>query len=295
MNYEKTKAWRSEPVRHAYTEKDTMLYALGLGVGSDPVDTRHLRYVYEKDLKALPTMAAVLASPGAWMRESELSIDFLRLVHGEQSLVLHAPMPVRATVLGQSRVTRIVDKGEGKGAILHVEKVLTDEADGRLLATVEQVLFLRGDGGFSKGAGADEPAERAPALPERAPDVILELPIRPEAALIYRLSGDTNPLHADPEVAQRAGFARPILHGLCTWGRVAHAVIEEACDDDPARLSTFRARLSAPVYPGETLVVSLWRENDGRVAFQARVQERDVIVLDQGWATVADTQPDARA
>ncbi|GAA5232326.1 3-alpha,7-alpha,12-alpha-trihydroxy-5-beta-cholest-24-enoyl-CoA hydratase [Verticiella sediminum] len=292
IDYEKTKAWRSGPVRHAYTEKDTMLYALGLGVGSDPMDARQLGYVYEKGLKALPTMAAVLASPGAWMRErSELGIDFLRLVHGEQSLVTHAPLPARAVVLGQSRVTRIVDKGEGKGAILHVEKTLTDEAHGRLLATVEQVLFLRGDGGFSKGAGADEPAARAPALPERAPDSVSELPIRPEAALIYRLSGDTNPLHADPAVAQRAGFARPILHGLCTWGRAAHAVIERACGDDPARLSAFRARLSAPVYPGETLLLSLWHEDDGRIAFQARVRERDVIVLDQGWAHVAGIAP----
>src|SRR5690606_32076326 len=129
-------------------------------------------------------------------------------------------------------------KGEGKGAIMHVEKALTDEG-GNLLATVEQVLFLRGDGGFSNGNGGDDPAPRSPAMPESEPTRVIELPLRPEAALIYRLSGDTNPLHADPELAQKAGFPRPILHGLCTWGRAAHAIIQHACGNDPAKLRGF--------------------------------------------------------
>src|SRR5690606_20446356 len=163
IDYDKTKAWRSGPVRQAYSKKDTMLYALGLGVGSDPVDPSQLQYVYEKNLHALPSMAAVLASPGAWMREqTELGIDFLRLVHGEQSVVMHAPLLPEGAVTGNSRVTRIIDKGEGKGAIMHVEKALADEG-GNLLATVEQVLFLRGDGGFSNGNGGDNPAPRSPA------------------------------------------------------------------------------------------------------------------------------------
>ena len=285
IDYEKTKAWRSDAVRHSYTPKDCILYALGLGLGRDPLDAAQLRYTYEKDLVALPTMAAVLASPGFWVRErKELGIDFLRLVHGEQAVTVHEPLPVSATVVGRSRVTRIVDKGEGKGAVLHVEKLLSDDASGRLLATTEQVLFLRGDGGFSAQGGGDEPAPPPPATPETPPELTLELPTRPEAALIYRLSGDLNPLHVDPAVAAKAGFAKPILHGLATWGMACHGIVRGCCDDDPARLRSFRARLTSPVYPGETLQLQAWKISEREVAFRCRVPERDVVVLANGRA-----------
>lgn len=288
IDYDKTKAWHSGPVRHTFTTRDTILYALGLGLGSDPMDAQQLRYVYEKDLVVLPTMAAVLASPGSWMRErTELGIDFLKLVHGEQGLTIHQPLPVAGNVIGESRVTRLVDKGEGKGAVMHVEKTLTDADSGALLATAEQVLFLRGDGGFSGGSGGDAPAPALPAVPETAPDAVLELPTRAEAALIYRLSGDTNPLHADPAVATKAGFPKPILHGLATWGNAGRAVVQLFAGDQPARLRGIRARLTSPVYPGETLVFEGWRVTDGEVAFRVRVKERDVVVLNNGRAQVA--------
>lgn len=285
IDYEKTRAWRSGPVRHAYTARDSILYALGVGFGADPLDANELRYVYEKDLAAVPTMAAVLASPGFWMRErAELGIDFVRLVHGEQSVVLHRPLPGATTLVGESRVVRIVDKGEGKGAVMHVEKTLVDEADGGLVATVEQVLFLRGDGGFSRHGGGDAPAPAAPEPPAGPPDITLALPTRADAALLYRLSGDINPLHVDPAVAAKAGFPRPILHGLATYGNACRGILASCCGHDAARLRSIRARLTSPVYPGETLLLECWRLGAEEVAFRARVQERDVQVLANGRA-----------
>lgn len=286
LDYDKTRAWRSGPVRHTYTDRDTILYALGLGAGADALDPVQLRLVYEKELRALPTMAAVLASPGLWMRDQPgIGIDFLKLVHGEQSVVLHAPLPVAGTVVGHSRVVRIVDKGEGKGAIVHVEKALSDEPSGQLLATCEQVLFCRGDGGFSMGQGGDDPAPPAPATPDGPADVVVDLPIRPDAALLYRLSGDRNPLHVDPAVAAKAGFQRPILHGLATYGMAARAIVQTCAAGDPTRLRAIRARLAAPVYPGETLRVHAWRVGD-EIALRGEAVERQVTVLSHGRARV---------
>lgn len=287
IDYDKTRAWRSADVRHVYAAKDSILYALGVGIGADALDPKSLRYTYEKDLVALPTMAAVLASPGSWMRErSELGIDFLKLMHGEQGVTLHAPLPAAATLIGRSRVTRIVDKGEGKGAVLHVEKTLSDEACGELIATAEQVLFLRGDGGFSKDGGGDEAAPALSTTPETAPDLSVDLPTRPDAALLYRLSGDFNPLHVDPDVAAKAGFTKPVLHGLATYGAACHGIVKSFCDYDPARLKSIRARLSSPVYPGETIRLDCWRGADGVIAFRGRVVERDLVVLTNGRATL---------
>lgn len=287
IDYDKALAWRSADVRHVYAAKDSILYALGVGIGADALDPKSLRYTYEKDLVALPTMAAVLASPGSWMRErSELGIDFLKLMHGEQGVTLHAPLPAAATLIGRSRVTRIVDKGEGKGAVLHVEKTLSDEACGELIATAEQVLFLRGDGGFSKNGGGDEAAPALSTTPETAPDLSVDLPTRPDAALLYRLSGDFNPLHVDPDVAAKAGFTKPILHGLATYGAACHGIVKSFCDYDPARLKSIRARLSSPVYPGETIRLDCWRGADGVIAFRGRVVERDLVVLTNGRATL---------
>lgn len=287
IDYEKTKAWRSGEIRQAYTARDTILYALGLGLGSDPMDERQLRYVYEKGLVALPTMAAVLASPGAWMRDrKELGIDFLKLVHGEQGVTLHQPLAASATVVGESRVVRIVDKGEAKGAVMHVEKTLRDAATGDLVVTAEQVLFLRGDGGFSSGQGGDAAAPALAAVPDGVPDAVLELPTRPEAALVYRLSGDLNPLHVEPAVAARAGFARPILHGLATWGVAGRGLVQLFCDDEPSCLREIRARLTSPVFPGETLVLECWRTGTGTVAFRAKLKERGVIALNNGYARI---------
>jgi acyl dehydratase len=287
IDYNKTKNWCSGEVRHTYTTRDTILYALGLGLGSDPMDEQQLQYVYEKNLVVLPTMAAVLASPGAWMRErTELGIDFLKIVHGEQSVMIHKPLGVSGTVIGESRVTRIIDKGEGKGAVMYVEKTIKDLDSDNLLATAEQVLFLRGDGGFSENGGGDSPAPILPGLPETKHDVELKIPIRPEAALIYRLSGDLNPLHVDPLVAAKAAFPKPILHGLATWGNAGRAIAQLFCENDPKRIRSVGARFTSPVFPGETLVFEGWRVGLEEIAFRVRVLERELIVLNNGRARI---------
>jgi len=287
LDYEGTRAWTSGDIRHAYGTRDTILYALGVGAGADALDADELRLTYERDLLALPSLVCVLASPGPWMRErAELDIDFLRLVHGEQAITLHEPLAPRGVLLGCSRVVRIVDRGEGKGALLHVEKTLRNESDGRLVATAEQVLFLRGDGGFSHGTGGDPPAPAPPPVPQEPPHIVLELPTRPDAALLYRLCGDLNPLHVDPQVAARAGFARPILHGLATFGHACRGLVRACCQGDPRLLKGMRARLSAPVFPGETLRLQAWRLGPLEIAFECRVVERDVLVLSHGRASL---------
>ncbi|MDO9439062.1 MaoC/PaaZ C-terminal domain-containing protein [Hydrogenophaga sp.] len=280
-----TRAWSAE-VEHRYQERDAIVYALGLGLGADPMDPRQFRHLYEKDLRALPTMAAILASPGFWMRERrELRINASQLLHGEQAVRLHAPLPAAGTVRGTTRVTRIVDKGADKGATLHVEKALHDARTGEHLATTESVYWLRADGGFSQqpGARSDDAAPPAEAMPTEEPELLLDLPTRPDQAFVYRLSGDANPLHVDPEVAAKAGFPRPILHGLATWGIAGWGLVRAFADGDAHRLAGLRARFSAPVFPGETIRLECWRRA-GRTAFRARVLERNTLVLNQGWA-----------
>lgn len=278
--------WQPADVRHTYTARDTMLYALGVGYGADPLDARQLRFVYEKELVAVPAMACVLASPGFWMRDvPQLGIDYRKVVHGEQSVVMHAPLPAAGAVTGRTRVTRVVDKGIGKGAVLHVEKLLMDDA-GQHLATVEQVLFCRGDGGFAKlPTDSDTPAPTPRATPEREPDRQADLATRPDAALLYRLNGDINPLHVEPALAAQAGFARPILHGLATFGIACRGLMALYAEDEPGRVQSMRARLSAPVYPGETIRLESWRE-EADIAFRAVVVERGVTVLSHGRVEV---------
>ena len=292
LNYELTRRWVSKPIAQRYEVRDTMLYALGIGIGADPVDARQLRFVYEKELVAFPTMSCILASPGFWARDQpELGIDFSRVVHGEQSIVVHASLPSSGKVIGLSRVTRVVDKGPGKGAVIHVEKALSDDA-GMPLATVEQILFCRGDGGFSGPDGlADEPAPTSPTGPSTSSSRSAEMVVRADAALLYRLSGDTNALHADPVLAARVGFAKPVLHGLATFGMAVQVLLRDWAEFDERYLRAVRARLSAPVFPGETLRVASWEVPDG-VAFQVRVVERDVLALDHGFIALA-TPPHA--
>jgi acyl dehydratase len=288
LDYHVVKNWRFEDIRFRYTERDCMLYALGIGLGEDPCDARQLRYVYEDGLQVLPTMAAVMGAPGAWWKDPRTGADALRLVHGEQHLRFHAPLPTSGTVVVSNRVQSFTDKGPGKGALGVVLREIRDE-QGRLLAHSRNVSVLRGDGGFSAAHGLSDPApEPLPKMPERAPDVEVLMASLPQAALLYRLSGDDNPLHADPAVAARAGFARPILHGLATYGMAAHAVLRSELAYDATRLRGLAVRFTAPVYPGETLRVQLWRESAQRLRLRARVDARDGVVLDQG---VVDITP----
>lgn len=280
IDYDKLMALKIPDAESSYTDRDTMLYALGVGLGQDPSDPQQLRFVYEGALQALPTQAVVLAYPGFWARELDTGIDWKRLVHGEQGIVLHQPIQPSGTVVGRMRVVEVIDKGAGKGALVYSERTVSDKATGVLLATVTQTTFCRADGGFG---GPPRTAPPVHPIPARAPDRVCDLPTRPEQALIYRLSADRNPLHADPQVAAAAGFPRPILHGLATFGVVGHALLREACGYEPARLASIAGRFSAPVFPGETIRTELWLDGSV-VSFQARAMERDAIVLSNGRA-----------
>ena len=280
------------PVHQHYTERDTMLYALSLGLGNNPLDAAALSFVFEGapgGLRSLPSQAVVLGYPGFWASEADTGIDWVKLLHGEQRMRLHRPLPASAEVVGHNRITHLIDKGEGKGAVMVTERRL-ETAQGELLATVQQVTFLRGDGGYSQQSGgqpSDAPLPPlAPTPEDRAPDFTDVQAIRPEAALLYRLMGDTNPLHADPTVASKAGFECPILHGLASYGLVAHAVLRQCADLDPARLKALDIRFTAPVYPGETLVTEIWRVpgQPGQLQLRARVAERDKVVMSHGHA-----------
>lgn len=283
IDYHKLKSWPFPDLEHTYTAKDTILYALGLGGGSDPMDEADLKFVYEDGLAALPTMAVVLGYPGFWVKDPATGVDWKKVLHGEQGVILHQPLPASGTVIGRTRVDEIVDKGADKGALMLSTRKVFDKTSGDLLATLTSTSFMRGDGGFGGPAG---PTPEPHALPARAPDLSVDLATLPQAALIYRLSGDYNPLHADPKIAVSAGFKQPILHGLCTFGVAGRAILKACCGNDPARLRSIKVRFSAPVYPGETIRTEIWRDG-ATVSYRARVVERDTVVLNNGLAEVA--------
>ena len=288
LNYEVVKNWPIEVVTQTYDERDIMLYSLGLGLGGDPMVADQVRYVDEQNLQAMPTCAAAFAWPKSWMRDPRTGIDYLKLVHGEQDVRFVRPMPVAGTIVSKTRVSRISDKGAGKGAIVELMRDIIDASTGEQLAEVRQVSFLRGDGGFSTESGvSDAPPEALPPVPERAPDAEYVLSTGANAALIYRLSGDANPLHADPEVAAKAGFSRPILHGLATYGMAGYAAIRLLAGNDATRLKRLALRLTSPVYPGEEVRFQFWRDSDTRQHVRARVDARDVVVLNNGIVEIA--------
>jgi acyl dehydratase len=281
--YEKLMGLEVPEVEHHYTQRETMLYALGVGLGADPMDETQLPFVYEDGLKMLPTMPVVLGYPGRWAQQMNTGINYLKVVHGEQSLHIHKLPPPEGTLLGRTKVVGIVDKGAGKGALIYLERKVLDKATGELLCTLNSTTFARGDGGYG---GPSSPVRAVKDLPGGAPDAVCDLPTLPQAALIYRLSGDYNPLHSDPKTAKAAGFPRPILHGLCTFGVVGHALLKTLCGYDPRKLTHMEARFSSPVYPGEIIRTEMWRK--GKTAFfQARIAGRDAVVLTNGYAEIA--------
>jgi acyl dehydratase len=285
MDYDVLKTWPHALIRHDYAKRDTMLYALGLGVGGDPLDDAELRYVYEKDLVALPTMAAVICTPGFWLMQDGTGVDWKRVLHAEQSVEIHRPLASAGSITARTTVDEIIDKGEGRGAIIYQRRELIDADTGEAIATVRQSSFARGDGGFGGPTGPLRPTH---PIPEAAADIVVDVPTRRDLALLYRLNGDYNPLHADPDVARAAGFERPILHGLCTFGIAGRAVVRALCGEEASRLRRIDARFSAPVLPGDTLSIEMWRPGaDGLASFRCRVRERDAVVLNNGLAVIA--------
>jgi acyl dehydratase len=267
---------KAEGQAFEWGERETMLYALGIGLGADPMNETELPFVYENGLKTVPTLATVVAW-GAGPGVGNMGINFLMVVHGAQKVELHQPMPTAARITADSRVLGAYDKGP-KGAVIVTETVLKDEGTGAKIATLTGSIFARGDGGFGGPAdGAPEPHE----VPTRAPDLSIDLPTRPDQALLYRLSGDRNPLHSNPTVAKMAGFPRPILHGLCTYGLTCRAVLQSYAEYAPDRIRSHEARFSSPVFPGETVTVDLWKDGDV-ISFEARVQDRGVTVIKNG-------------
>jgi acyl dehydratase len=258
-------------MRQPYSRRDAILYALGLGLGGASED---LPFLLEDRLAVLPTFAVTLGTPGMWIRAPEFGIDFAKLVHYEQAAEFHASLPPEGEVLAEARVASVRDRGEGKGALVAVEREIRAADSDALFCTLLQTLLLRADGGFG-----GTPAPHQPSLiADRPPDLVTEFATDRRAALIYRLSGDLNPLHSDPEAAKRAGFERPILHGLASYG-IAAIAVARALGGSPAEVSRLDCRFSGVVYPGDTLRFHIWREKSGAV-FQAFAGERKT--LDQG-------------
>lgn len=281
IDYDKLMASKTLGQEFQYGDRETMLYALGVGFGRDPLDAKELPFVYEKNLRTVPTQATVIAWGAGGMANS--GINYLMVVHGEQKLTLHKPLPAAAKISVDSSVIGAWDKGKDKGAIIVTESVIRERQSGDKLCTLQSTIFARGDGGFG---GPREGAPEPHKLPERQPDMTVETDTRPDQALLYRLSGDRNPLHSDPDFAKAAGFPKPILHGLCTYGTTCRAIISSPiCNYDPTLITGFDVRFSSPVFPGETIAVDLWKDGN-IVSFRARVKERDVVVINNGKCTL---------
>jgi len=282
IHYEKLVTWDIPEVEQRLTRRDTILYALGVGLGADPCDPEQLKFVYEERLEALPTMAIILAYPGPWHAHPATGITRSHVVHGEQGFVMHQRLPVEGAVAGKTRVVGVVDKGKDRGALVMTACDVRDKSSGKLICTLSSTTFCRADGGFG---GPDGPVKPTHPLPDTPPHVTCDLPTLPQAALIYRLSGDYNPLHADPAYARKAGFKMPILHGRCTFSIAGHALLKTCCGYDAARFRSMAGRFSAPVYPGETIRTEMWCDGN-IVSFRATVPARGVTVISNGRAEI---------
>ncbi len=282
FDYDTLKARAFPVVRHNYGQRDVMFYALGIGLGHDPLDEKQLPFVYEENLRVFPTMAAIMAYPGLWIREPDTGIDWEHALHSEQGMAFLKPLPVEGEITAQTRVTGIVDKGEGRGALIYTERTGVDARTGEEYFKVFHTTFARRDGGYG---GPSDPVRDPHPLPDRKPDIVCDLPTVPQQALWYRLNGDPNPHNADPKAAAAAGFPRPILHGLCTYGIAGHAILRSCCDYDLAALAALDVRLSAPVFPGETVRTEIWwQPGDEVAAFRSVALGRDAVVLNNGRA-----------
>jgi acyl dehydratase len=282
IDYEKLVNWKIPEVEQQLTKRDTMLYALGVGLGADPCDPNQLKFVYEQNLEALPSMAIILGYPGPWHAQPGTGITRTHVVHGEQGFTIHKQLPVEGAIVGLTKVAGVFDKGKDKGALILTECTVRDKQSGEAFCTLTSTTFCRADGGFG---GPDGPGTPSHAIPNTAPDFVCDLPTLPQAALIYRLSGDYNPLHADPVYAQKSGFKMPILHGRATFSVAAHALLRKCCGYDAAKFKSMAGRFSSPVYPGEMIRTEMWRAGNV-VSFRASVPARGVTVLNNGRAEI---------
>jgi acyl dehydratase len=283
IKYDELMALKNLGQKFAYSDREVMLYACGIGMGADPMDERELAFVNEasaiaRPLKVVPTFASVAAwgaGPG------EMNLNRVMVVDGERDITFHRPLAVAANLLVDSRVLAVFDKGKDKGAVIRHQSVLKND-NGEELATLVASRFARGDGGFG---GPSEGQPEPHNVPTRAPDRSVDISTRPDQALIYRLCGDRNPLHSDPEFARRAGFPKPILHGMCTFGITCRGILQTYADYDPAAFRQHAARFSSPVYPGEIVTLDMWK--DGNViSFEAKVKAREAVVIRNGKAVL---------
>jgi len=273
---------RQQTMEVTHTDTATMLYALGVGMGNSVSNESELAYTYEGNgLKTLPTMATVIVGSSSIFKNC--GWDYSKILHGEQRLRLYRPLPPSGTFLIEHRVVDVFDKGAERGAVVLDELKITDKSTDELLCRMGNTILARGDGGF----GGKTPDMAPPhKLPDRTPDISIELHTRDDQALLYRLCGDRNPLHADPKLAARAGFEKPLLHGRCSYGVACRGMLQAVCNYDHTQIIEFNARFSAPAYPGETFVLDCWRDSE-IVSFRLRLRDRDAIVLNNGKCVLA--------
>ena len=279
INYDEIMSMTSENVEISYSDKDSILYSLGVGLGNDPMNLAELKYVYENSQVALPSMATNFQYHSPLLLKA--NINFILVVHGEQKLSFSNPLPVSGDFISNAKVIGCYDKGAGKGAIIDVETTINLKKDNTEICKLVSTTFARGDGGF----GGPESPKSEIFRPEGDPDFVHEIKTKPDQALIFRLSGDFNPLHSDPNFAKTAGFEKPILHGMCTYGIACRSLVESVCEGDAKRLKKFDCRFSSPVYPGETIVTEMWK-NGSKVYYQSKVKERDKIVIKNGVSEI---------
>lgn len=283
IKYDEVMALKNIGQKYSWTDREVMLYAVGIGMGADPMDEKELSFVNEgyytpRELKVVPTYASVAAwgsGPG------HIDVNRVMVVDGERDITFHKPMPVKADITADSRVLGVFDKGKDKGAVIRRETILRDEG-GAPLATLVASQFARGDGGFG---GPSEGQPEPHKIPDRKPDMTVDITTRPDQALLYRLCGDRNPLHSDPEFARRGGFDRPILHGMCTYGLSCRAVLQTYADYDPNAFKRHAVRFSSPVFPGETVSFDLWKDGNV-VSIEGKVKSRGVTVIRNGMTVL---------
>ena len=261
------------PIVHSWTSKDALLYAVGVGAGIDELAFT-TENSHDVPQRVLPTMAAVIGAGVSGAISAIGSFDFAMLVHGEQSFVQHREIPVEGSLTATGKIVGIYDKGSG--AVIAVEGECVDNVSGETLLTVGSAIFIRGEGGWGGDRG---PSGDRNAAPDRTADASVSYRVRPDQALTYRLSGDRNPLHSDPWFAALAGFDRPILHGLCTYGFTGRALLHAMCDSDPAKFRSMEGRFASPVFPGEELTIEMWNQGAGECIFQTRGEDGRVVLV----------------